>query len=317
MTTTPETDPVDATGTAEPVPATPATPDHDEASTTEGGPAEDSQGPDVEAKVDPAKEKAEKEKLDKAVELIMKVAKEGEKSGVGVEAFAEAAYFFRNSFLTKPFWIAWNLNPSIIQRELAMAEQTGPGEFLMRYLPMLNLRSYFMPGLFLAGLAKAGVLKFKMSTEEESKMKTDLGETPDEAAKAAYASTVNEQIVKGIILPYEGMGKVLSGTVGTVIGTIQPELKPVVVAGKVVDVVEGAKDGYFEQIRERVAAMEVAAAQEKAVKEAAEAKAKAGVTETTALEHEAVVTDLKPELTLAPTPAPANNPDHLGEKAVS
>lgn len=313
MSTTPETDPVDSTGTADPVPATPdasapaspsATPDIDTESSTEGGPDSDSDGTEVEDKVDPAKEKAEAEKLSKAVELIMKVAKEGEKSGVGVDAFAEAAFFFRNSSLTKPFWAAWELNPAIIQRELAMAEQSGPGEFLMRYLPMLNLRAYFIPGLFLAGLAKAGVLKFKLNEEEEARMKAQLGETPDEAAKVAYEAMVNEKVVGGIVLPYEGMGKVLGGAVGTVIGTVQPELKPVVVAGKVIDTVEGAKEGYMQQVRQRVAAMEVEAAQKKA----AEAKAKADVTGTVAIEHKAVVQDLKPEVALTPAPAAATAP---------
>lgn len=300
MSTTPETDPVDTTGTVDPVPATP---DHDEESATEGGPDTDSQGPDVEAKVDPAKEKAEAERLGKAVELIMKAAKEGEKSGVGVDAFAEAAFLFRNSFLTKPFWAAWELNPAIIQRELAMAEQTAPGEFLMRYLPMLNIRAYFMPGLFLAGLAKIGVLKFKLNEEEKSKMKAELGENVEEAARIAYAAQVNEKVIGGIVLPYEGLGKALGGTLGTVIGAAQPELKPVIVAGKAVDVAEGLRDGYFKQVRERINALEVKAAQEKADKEAAEAKTTTGVTGTVAMEHEAVVQDLKPEVTLAPTAA--------------
>lgn len=328
MSTTPETDPVDSTGTVDPVPATPdasapaapsAAPDVDTESATEGGPDSDSQGPDVEAKVDPAKEKAEKEKLEKAMELIMKVAKEGDKSSIGVDTLAEAALFFRNSFLTKPFWAAWNLAPAILQRELAMTEQTAVGEFFMRYLTPLNPRAYFMPGLFLAALARIGVLKFKMNDEEAAKMKAELGENPEEAAKIAYAAKMDEEIIGRIVLPGEGVTKIVTGPLGKIVATVKPELAPVVAVAKVGEVIEGARNGYFDQVRNHVHAMEVVAAQEKAAKEAAEAKAKAGVAGTVAIEHTAMEADLKPEVTLtpAPTPAPANNADHHNEAAAA
>lgn len=141
------------------------------------------------------KEASETEKLQKAVDLIAKVAKEGEKSGFTVDSVAEAAYILRTSFLTAPFRMAWNILPAFAQREFAAAEQSGFGEFLMRYLPFLNLRNYFVPGLMASAFAKAGILEFKMNDEEEAKMKTELGENPSEEARLAFKAKVEEEVV--------------------------------------------------------------------------------------------------------------------------
>ncbi len=292
MSTTPETDPADAT--VDPVPAAPAAPDAP------------SPAPDATDKPEEDSEKTESEQLDKAMELISKVAKEGEKSGVGVDALAEAAFFFRNSVLTRPFWAAWNLAPAGLQRELAMAEQSVVGEWSMRYLTPLNPRAYFLPGVFLAGLARTGVLKFKLNTEEETQLKTELGETPEAAAKVAFEAGANEKVIDKIVLPGEGVTKIVTGPLGKIISVVQPELAPVVGVAKAGEMVEGARDGYFLQIRERVNAMEVEAAQKEA-----EAKAKTAVPDTVVVEHNAVAAGLEPEVHVPPLPA--NNSDHFSE----
>lgn len=323
MSPTPDAEPVDPVDVpVDPVPAAPAAPDApspapdvDTESTTEGSPDVDSEGTETpDTDTDVVDEAAEKAKLEKAMDLIMKVAKEGESSSIGVESIAEAALFIRNSKLTRLFWAAWNLAPAGLQRDLAMAEQSAVGEFTMRYLTPLNPRAYFVPGLLLAGLAKAGVLKFKLNAEEETAMKASLGETPDEASRVAYEAGANEKVIEGIVMPGEGVTKIVTGPLGKIVATVQPELAPAVGVAKVGEFVEGARDSYFKQVRDRVHAVEVAAAQKKAAKEAAEAKAKETVPGTVVVEHNAVATDLEPEVHIPPLPAlPANNSEHFSE----
>lgn len=209
-------------------------------------------------------ESPEEKKLAKAIEIICKVAKEGEKSGFAVDTVAEAAYFFRTSVLTAPFRMAWNTMPALMQREFAAANQTAAGKFLMDYLPMLNLRFYFTPGLLVAGLAECGIVSFKMNSEEEAAMTAEIGEDASEEAKVAYRSNVEEKVIKGITMPFEGGVSFVAGTAGSVVGTVVPEAKPVVMIAKGADVVNNAKNGYFVQVRERVHALELEAAKAKA-----------------------------------------------------
>ena len=206
------------------------------------------------------KEQSEVEKLNKGLELIAKVAEKGAESGLGVDSVAEVAYLFRTSFLTAPFRLGWKLLPAFAQREFAAANQTGFGEFLMRYMPFLNLRAYFAPGLMAAAFAKMGIVEFKMNNAEEAAMQAELGEHPSEEAKIAYQAKVEETVVKGIITPYQGAAGALTGKMGTVIGAVQPELKPVVGAAKAATVIEGTKEGYFSHVRERVHALRLEAA---------------------------------------------------------
>jgi len=281
-------------------------PEHDEHADAPVDDAHDEHAEDNEAH-----EASETEKLQKAVELIAKVAKEGEKSGLAVDSIAEAAYILRTSFLTAPFRMAWNILPAFAQREFAAAEQTGFGEFLMRYLPFLNLRNYFVPGLMASAFAKAGILEFKMNDEEEAKMKSELGEQPSEAARLAFQAKVEEEVVKGIITPYEGASKIVTGPVGKVVTMVEPELAPVIGVAKAGEAIEGARDSYLAQVRERVHALELSALQ---AKEAAE-QAKTVVPDTRVQEHNAVAS-ADPEAHIPPLPA-ANNSDHLNQSAAA
>lgn len=239
----------------------------------------------------------EVEKLNKAAELIAKVATEGEKSGFGVDAVAEAAYFFRSSKLTLPFRLAWSAAPSLFQREMVGTNQSAIGEFFMRYLPMMNPRAYNFPGLFIAALAKVGVVEFKLNGDEEKTMEKELGENPSDAAKTAYKAKVEESLIDGIIHPYQGVSKIITGPLGAIVSTVQPELAPAVAVAKAGDIVEGARDGYFVQVRERVHALELETAQKK---DAAEAE-KIAVPKEVVQEHNAVA-NADPEAHIPPLP---------------
>lgn len=279
--------------------------------------------------------------LEKAVEIISKVAEAGEKSGFAVDTVAEAAYLLKTSALTAPFRMAWNALPAVMQREFAAANQTAAGEWLIRYFPMLNLRSYFVPGLLVAGMATLGVVPFKLNNEEESNMAAELGESADEAAKSAYISSLQEKVVEGITLPYEGAAGALTGKLGKVAGTVVPELKPVVIAAHGAEALDNAKSGYCKQVRERVYALELEAAKAKdeAVKEAAEVPAvQAEEHHEVALADPEAVDDHAPAnnngdippLTfdpnttdgsyygpVGPIQRPANHSDNLGEEAAA
>lgn len=229
-------------------------------------------------------ETAEANELNQAVELICKAAKEGEKSGIGVDSLAAAAHFFKSSILTAPFHYMWNLAPASVQRGIGGTDQSEIGKFLMRYMPMANPRAYLAPAYLVVGLARAGVLDFKLTKEEEVAMHAQLGQTPSEEAKIAYNAKLQENLLAGIVMPYEGAAEALTGKVGTVITAVQPELTPVAVAAQGTVVLEGARDGYFKQVRERVHGIELEVAK---AKEAAK-QAKDAVPGTATEEHDKI-----------------------------
>lgn len=239
----------------------------------------DSEGPE-------ANEKKEGDELDQSLKLISLAIKEGEKSGVGVDSLASAAHFLRNTALLAPLRFAWEQLPAGIQRNFAMADQSGAGEFLMKYFPQIDLRAYFLPGTAMAALALLGVVGFKLTEEEEKQMHAELGENPSEAAKVAFQAQIEEAVVQKIVLPGEGIPALAGGALGMAAAEADPALAPAVAVAKVGDIATQARDSLLSQVRARVHSLDVQDAQA------------ADVDQEVGKEHAGVAKDVQPEVKL-------------------
>lgn len=212
------------------------------------------------------------------------------------ENIAQAVVSVRESLAYKALTAAWNVLPAKAQR-LMLTNHSALGAFLLKYFPMAHPEAYFVPGQLAAAFIQFGLLSFKPTDEETATMKEVLGVDATEAQKTAYWAKMQEELVAQIITPGEGYTELLESKPAASAAAINPELEPFLLIGRAGGMLNHARDGFLESIRNRVSELQIEAQEATAVLREEEK------------EHDAVAEDLRPEVQIPF----ANNTDHFEE----
>ncbi|MFA4814684.1 MAG: hypothetical protein WC924_03415 [Candidatus Gracilibacteria bacterium] len=215
----------------------------------------------------PEHEPTESELLAKGAEAVARTGERIAEDQGTVDTVAKAVFAVKDSAPYLVVKAAWELLPAGTQRNLAMADHNALGEFLLKYFPAVHPEAWFPPSYFAAGFISCGLLNFKLTKEEEGEMAAQLGSDASETQKMAFRAEKQKTVIAKVVIPGEGYMGTLDSKPLRAATTLEPELAPIVVIGKAGGMIQGAREGFFENVRAQVHALEVAAQEAKEAEE--------------------------------------------------